>query len=389
MPADDVVPDGVVPDGVVPDGVLHPGDTAWVVALAALDPFPRQLVELVFRHGAEQAWRRILDANPGIEVPVAVATRWARRAAAIDPPALLDAHRLAGVGVSVLGGAGYPLALLDDPEAPIVVFHRGEPGRLNAPRVGIVGTRQATSYGRALALEWGEALSAAGVVVVSGLALGIDAAAHEGALRGPTAPVAIVGSGLDIVYPRRNRALWHEVGARGLLYSEHPLGVPAAAAHFPARNRIIAGLSDVVLVVESHKAGGSLITAGAALERHRTVLAIPGSVHSPASEGTNLLLRDGATVAVEVADVLGAIELSPGSRRRRPDARVPPDPAGRALLEAFGWSPARLEMLALRTGASMLQLADQLERLVAAGWVHESHGWFERIAEPTSRTVRP
>lgn len=371
-------------DPTVDNGLMHPGDTAWVVALAALDPFPRQLVQLVFRWGAEHAWRRVRAGEPGIEVPAEVAARWARRASDIDPPALLEAHRRAGVGVSVLGGPTYPAALLDDPEAPVCLFHRGDPGRASAPRVGIVGTRQASAYGRALALEWGEALSVAGVAVVSGLALGIDAAAHEGALRGPTPPIGVVGSGLDVVYPRRNRSLWGEVAARGVLCSEHPLGLPAAAPHFPARNRIIAGLSDVLLVVESHRAGGSLITAAAALERHRTVLAVPGSVHSPASEGANLLLRDGATVAVEVADVLTALELTPGGRRRRGDRRPAPDAAGRALLEAFAWSPARVEMLALRTGTSFLELADRLERLVAAGWLRESHGWFERIAAPES-----
>jgi DNA processing protein len=363
-----------------PDGLLHPGDAAYVVALAALDPFPRQLVELVFRAGAEAGWQRVLAGSPPVEVPPQVARRWAERAARIDPAALLEAHRDAGVGVALLGSAGYPATLVDDQEAPIVLFHRGDPGEGVRPRVGIVGTRRASAYGRAIARDWAEALSHAGVAVVSGLALGIDAAAHEGALRGPTPPVAVVGSGLDVVYPRANGSLWQEVARRGWLCSEHPLGAPATAAHFPARNRIIAALSDVLLVVESHRAGGSLLTATAAVLRQRIVLAVPGSVHSPASVGTNALLRDGAAPALDPDDVLVALELSGGRRRRRVDRRPPPGPTGAALLETFAWSPATVEMLALRTGWSLLLLADELDRLERTGWLHAAHGWYERIA---------
>jgi DNA processing protein len=371
------------------DGLLHPGDTAHVVALAALDPFPRQLVELVFRAGAEAGWRRVLAGSPPVAVPAEVARRWAERAARIDPAAFLEAHRDAGVGVALLGSAGYPEPLVDDPEAPVVLFHRGDPGGGVRPRVGIVGTRRASAYGRAIARDWGEALSQAGVSVVSGLALGIDAAAHEGALRGPTPPIAVVGSGLDTVYPRRNRPLWEEIAQRGWLCSEHPLGAPATAAHFPARNRIIAALSDVLLVVESHRAGGSLLTATASLHRQRIVLAVPGSVHSPASVGTNALLRDGAAPALDPDDVLIALELSGGRRRRRVDRRPAPSPAGAALLEAFAWSPATVEMLALRTGWSVLELADELVRLEGAGWLQAAHGWYERLAvDPTPAVGR-
>jgi DNA processing protein len=369
------------------DGVLHPGDAAHVVALAALDPFPRQLVELVFRAGAEAGWRRVLAGAPPVAVPPEVARRWAERAARIDPAALLEAHRDAGVGVALLGAAGYPDTLVDDPEAPLVLFHRGDPGEWARPRVGIVGTRRASAYGRAIARDWGEALSHAGVAVVSGLALGIDAAAHEGALRGPTPPIAVVGSGLDVVYPRRNHALWETIARCGWLCSEHPLGASATAAHFPARNRIIAALSDVLVVVESHRAGGSLLTANAAVLRERIVLAVPGSVHSPASVGTNALLRDGAAPALDPEDVLVALELSGGRRRRRVDRRPPPGPAGAALLEAFAWTPATVEMLALRSGWPLLALADELDRLERTGWLHATHGWYERIARDPGPAV--
>ncbi len=361
-------------------GILHPGDARYVVALGAIDPFFRQLCELVFRYGAHAAWQRVCAGSPGINVPDDVARTWQRRAARIDVDRLWAAHHRAGVGISVLGSAAYPPDLVDDPEAPLALFQRGKPDARTGARVAIIGTRRASTYGRELAADWAEALSHAGVAVVSGLALGIDAAAHRGALRGPTPPIGVVGSGLDRVYPRRNEALWHEVAERGLLLSEYPLGLGATAAHFPARNRIIAALADVVVVVESHEAGGSMLTVGAALRRHRTVLAVPGSVHSPASRGTNALVRDGGGMACDLDDVLIAVGLSEGARRARRDSRPRPDAEGARVLEAFGWPPARLEVLAARAEASLLATADVLERLVTEGWVVTAHGWFERVA---------
>ena len=369
-------------------GVLRPGDARFVVALAALDLFPRQLCELVFRHGAQAAWLGVRAGRPGIAVPDAVARLWRRRADHIDPDRLWASHRAFGIGIAVLGSPAFPPELIEDPEAPLVLFQRGDPDVRTGPRVAIVGTRRASTYGCELAAEWGEALSHAGVCVVSGLALGIDAAAHRGALRGPTPPIGVVGSGLDVIYPRRNEALWREVAIRGLLLSEYPLGLAATAAHFPARNRIIAGLADVVVVVESHATGGSLLTAAAALYRHRTVLAVPGSVHSPASHGTNALVRDGAGVACDLDDVLMAVGLSEGARRARPETRPAPDDRGALVLAAFGWSAARLDALAARAGLSLLDTADVLERLVADGWVVAAHGWFERVASDRVSQVR-
>ena len=372
-----------------PPGVLHPGDARFVVALAAVDPFPRQLNEMVFRFGAEAAWHRVLRGSPGIKLPDDIARAWQHRAVRIDPDKLWAAHHQAGVGVSVLGSSSYPPDLVDDLEAPLVLFHKGDPDARTGARVGIIGTRRASSYGRGLAADWAEALSCAGVAVVSGLALGVDAAAHHGALRGPTPPIGVVGSGLDRVYPRRNEALWHEVAERGLLLSEYPVGLGATAVHFPARNRIIAALADVLVVVESHEVGGSMLTVADALRRHRTVLAVPGSVHSPASRGTNALVRDGGGIACDVDDVLIAVGLSQGARRARRESRPQPDAAGGRVLDAFGWTPARLEDLAERTGASLLDTADVVERLVADGWVVTAHGWFERLAGDHVAAPRP
>jgi DNA protecting protein DprA len=180
--------------------------------------------------------------------------------------------------------------------------------------VAIVGTRSATSYGLQTSSELGRGLAAAGVVVVSGLALGIDGAAHSGALRtgreDPAPPVAVVGTGLDVLYPKGNASLWREVEGHGVVFSEAPLGTTPRARVFPARNRIIAALSDVVVVVECQLGGGALYTAEAAARRSIPVCAIPGSVRSPASAGTNGLLVDGCTPVRDVDDVLTAVALS-------------------------------------------------------------------------------
>jgi DNA processing protein len=210
---------------------------------------------------------------------------------------------------------GYPSMLLGDPGAPAVLFARGDPTVMEgAARVAIVGTRSATPYGRQVASELATDLAAAGVIVVSGLARGIDGAAHAGALRGGgdglAPPVAVVGTGLDTVYPPTNRELWEAVASRGALLSEAALGTKPHPRMFPARNRIIAALSDVVVVVESHYGGGSLYTAEAAARRSIPVCAVPGSVKSRASQGTNGLLVDGCTPVRDAEDVLVAISLA-------------------------------------------------------------------------------
>jgi DNA protecting protein DprA len=226
-------------------------------------------------------------------------------------------QRYARAGVTVLlhGGPGYPTPLIADPGAPAVLFALGDPGLLeDRVRVAIVGTRSATHYGRQVASELAGELADSGVVVVSGLARGIDGAAHAGVLRGAdehgAPPVAVVGTGLDVVYPSSNRGLWETIAARGCIFSESSLGTQPHPGVFPARNRIIAALSHVVVVVESHHGGGSLYTAEAAARRSIPVCAVPGSVRSRASDGTNALLVDGCTPVRDATDVLVAVSLA-------------------------------------------------------------------------------
>jgi DNA processing protein len=288
-------------------------------------------------------------------------------------------------GVSVLTPADelFPPQLKDDPACPAALFVRGDVGVLDARRVGIVGTRNATRSGRSTAAKFGCELAEAGVVVLSGLARGIDAAAHRGALSCASArPVGVVGNGLDRPYPQQNADLWDSVAERGALISEWPPGTPPDAFRFPMRNRILAALTEVLVVVESRETGGSLITAREAIERSVEVMAVPGSVHSRASIGTNRLLSDGALTANETADILMALGLD-GRRagRARFDSRPVPRGLSADVYAACRSEARTLDALMLLTGLSLGETAMLLARLERDGWIMETGGWFEAIDE--------
>ena len=308
---------------------------------------------------------------------------WRTAAAAADVDGLWRAHLEAGVRVDVLGGDGYPAMVAADHEAPALLFSRGDAGALTAGRrVAIVGTRRCTRYGRDVAWELGRDLAAAGVTVVSGLALGVDGAAHAGALEaGGGPPVAVVGSGLDVVYPRRHAGLWAAVAEAGLLLSEAPLGARPEPWRFPVRNRVIAAVSEVVVVVESHVTGGSRYTVEAAEARGRTVMAVPGPVRSPASAYTNTLLADGCPPARDAIDVLVALGLSTAHDPGVVDRRSPPGPVEARVLEALGWEAASLDDIVARAGLGPGQASLALARLQRDGWVGGAGGWWERIAQ--------
>jgi DNA processing protein len=365
-------------------------EAAFAAALAAIETMtPRRLLPLV-RSGQplDAIWDGVLrgrsEGLPALdrlwEGSAELRDRWPREAARVDVAALWA--RCAPQSVLVLGRPGYPDALVDDPLPPPVLFGRGSWDAIASPAVAIVGTRHPTAGGMAIAAELGRDLAAAGVSVVSGLAKGIDGAAHRGALDvdGGPPPVAIVGSGLDVVYPRCNEGLWNQVAERGLLCSEGPPGTRPAAHRFPARNRILAALADVVVVVESRVRGGSLLTVAEAQQRGVPIMAVPGSVRSPASEGTNLLLVDGATHVLDALDVLVqlGLEARPKQRRRR-DRRPPPEPADRVLLELFGTDALTLEVVVLRSGRPLPEVAVALGRLEAGGWLLRSGAWFEVV----------
>jgi DNA processing protein len=374
---------------------------AFGAALAALPAVgPVRLAALVDTWAVDEAWARVVEGramrDERVEStcrprPACIAGEWGRAARAIDVVALWSSYAAHGVGVHVLGQPGYPAALAADHDPPRVLFHRGDLEALDGTRASIVGTRRCTRYGHDLALELGRDLACAGVRVVSGLALGIDGAAHRGALDaaadGGAPPVGVVGSGLDVTYPRAHGGLWAEVARAGVLLSEAPLGAAPEPWRFPARNRIIAALGSVVVVVESHPRGGSRHTVDEAATRGRRVLAVPGSVRSAASAFTNELLAEGCHPARDTTDVLVALGLSTSvaggtaGDARQSEHRRTPDTIGSSVLDALGWKAASLDELAARTAQSPARLSVVLTRLERDGWVEVRGGWWERITE--------
>ena len=366
----------------------------YAAALAALPGIgPAGLLSLMREHGPEEGWARVVagevrrpEPPPG-RPPAGRRVSWSAAAATVDPAALALGLAAAGIGITFIGEADFPPSLSADPQPPAVLFWAGDLDALRRPCVAIVGTRHCTSYGRAVATELGRDLAGAGVCVVSGLALGIDGAAHAGALAARPAgagPVGVTASGVDRPYPRRHARLWAEVAGAGAVVSEVPAGQPAQAWRFPARNRLIAGLSRAVVVVESHAGGGSMLTVAAAADRGIDILAVPGPVTSPSSVGTNQLLYEGLSPARHAGDVLAAL----GDLRPWPPPAPDPwaagpapgalDPPSRRGLESVDWTPTATSVIGDRTGLPLGPLSAVLMRLEARGLVHGDGSWWER-----------
>lgn len=379
---------------------------ASLVAMATLPAVgPARLAALAALGEPELTWTRLVataddaalraslvdriatqsDLSPRRNSLEGLVRRWAASARDTDVGALWDRHRSAGVRVWRRGVAPYPdAAFATEAVPPTVLFSLGDPRSLDGARVAIVGTRSCTRYGLEVAAELAGALADAGVSIVSGLAAGVDAAAHRVVVgRDAAPPVAVVASGPDVVYPRTNAVLWGRVVARGLLLTEAPLGTRPEAWRFPQRNRIIAALADVVVVVESHRRGGAAITARHAMGQGRSVFAVPGPIRSPASAGCHDLIADGAGVCQGPDDLLLALGMTPGARRRCPDGRQPPHGVATEVLAALGWSPSSLDQLVAATGRSVGEVAAALDALGGAGWVVARGGWFEQLAPST------
>ena len=304
----------------------------------------------------------------------------------IDVAAIWQRHLDLGVTVLLPKSDQYPDRLRHDPQAPPILFCLGDPGALRGrPTVGIVGTRAPTRYGVGVAAQLGADLASVGVSVVSGLAIGIDTAAHEGACEAGAPPVGVVANGLDDPYPRRNARLWKRVATAGAIVSEAPAGAGTEKWRFPVRNRLLASLCDVVVVVESRHQGGSRHTVNAAIARGITVGAVPGSIRSPNSEGTNALLGEGAFPVCSAGDILVALAL---------EGLTVPEPAviedNQVLLqrvsdqdkELYGVlvsDPTSLEDLSRATGLTLPELCGGLERLAQAGLARDVGGWWERV----------
>lgn len=365
---------------------------AYVASLAGFRNMNvHRLSALLRHHSPAEAWQVAIGELPcsGLISRVLetadVRSMW-RRCAQERPPAEIWARCLAlGLQVLPYGHEHYPAGLLDDPFPPPVLFAKGDLGLLAGRRVGIVGTRNATAAGREAARSLGLGLGAAGVHVISGLARGIDGYAHRGVLaaEGEGRPIGIVASGLDVIYPPEHRNLWEAAGNCGLLLSEAPPGVPPEPHRFPLRNRIVAALSEVLVVVESRERGGSLITAAQAIERDVTVMAVPGSIGKRASLGTNSLLCDGAAPVTGVDDVLTALSLQHSrSAVIAADLRARPRGDDIAAYRVLSADPRTIDGVALALGLSLVEAAMSLARLESAGWIAQADGWFECVGSP-------
>jgi DNA processing protein len=309
-----------------------------------------------------------------------------------------------GNHVLTLADANYPQALLSIADPPPLLYAKGRTELLSRPGVAIVGSRNATAQGMQNAERFAQTLSNAGLCVISGLALGIDAAAHAGACSASPehgSTIAITGTGLDLVYPAKHRALAHRIAEHGCLLSEYPIGTAAIAANFPRRNRLISGMSLGVLVVEAALQSGSLITARSALEQGREVFAIPGSIHSPLSKGCHQLIRQGAKLVESAQDVLEELQLHASTpiaqqpattstyssqntdvKMQRPSTGVPAavDEHVRQVMQAAGHDPTSVDQLAERTGLAASEIQATLLLLELDGSVERmSDGRYQKL----------
>jgi DNA processing protein len=290
-----------------------------------------------------------------------------------------------GNHVVTLADDRYPRALLEIADPPALLYARGRVELLQRDCLAIVGSRNASAQGESNAEHFARALSDAGLTVVSGLAMGIDAAAHRGALTGAGSTIAVLGTGVDLIYPRRNAELARQIAAGGLLVSEFSLGTGPMAANFPRRNRLISGLSQGCLVVEAALASGSLITARAAAEQGREVFAIPGSIHSALSKGCHALIKSGAKLVESSEDVLCELSGFRRSGSASTTARSAPLPGedSSVLLPHMGHDPVDVDALCARAGMPAEQVASELLRLELEGWVAAlPGGLYQRLDKP-------
>ncbi len=347
-------------------------EEAYAIALSRLPKVgPATLREWLHDEMPSKVWATVSDSFGSAERDVA--DMW-------------SCHLDLGVSVLLPGHADYPARLIDDPQRPPILFCIGDPGVLSGtPTAAIVGTRAPTRYGVGVAAQLGADLAAAGVSVVSGLALGIDAAAHEGACAAGAPPIGVVAGGLEQPYPRRNARLWERVVSSGAIVSTSPIGGTTEKWRFPVRNRLLAALSMVVVVVESRFQGGSRHTVDAALARDIPIGAVPGSIRSVNSEGTNALLGEGAFPVSSAGDILVALSLEGATvapprliEERRAISILEVSERDRALCETLNYEPTSLDDLARTSGLSLSELCGSLERLAQAGLAQDLGGWWER-----------
>lgn len=374
------------------------------------EPEADALLRLLAAGGGTAARRRLLETHATPGAAMAAGVRAWREAGlddaqvrALDAATDADARRaqawLAEPGHHLLGwhDPDYPALLRQIPSPPLALFVAGDPGLLWHPAVAVVGSRSPSAGGRDNAFAFARAFAATGLGVTSGLAAGIDTAAHEGALAASGITVAVLGTGIDVPYPRANAGLSARIAQAGAVVSEHPPGTGVRREHFPRRNRIIAGLALGTLVVEAAARSGALITARLAADAGRDVFAVPGSIHNPKARGCHRLIRDGAALVEdsrEVIDALAAMATELGdalrirlagpstgageAAGRHAPAAVPGDPDHHRLWDALGHDPTGMDRLVERTGLTAAELSSMLLVMELEGHVAVEHGRYSR-----------
>jgi DNA processing protein len=308
-------------------------------------------------------------------VPEALAAGILERGRGPDIEKALRWAERPGCAVLTLADGAYPKQLLEIPDPPPLVYVAGDTKLLSSPALAVVGSRNATPQGLKNARDFARVLSDAGLAIVSGLALGVDGEAHRGGLDGRGSTIAMLGTGIDVVYPARNRALAQEISSRGAMVSEFPLGAEPHAGNFPRRNRLISGLARGCLVVEAALDSGSLITARLAADQGREVFAIPGSIHSPLSKGCHALIKQGAKLVESAQDVLE--ELGFATTRA---ASAKETAADKGLLEDMGFDPCDIDQLTGRSGLPVEAVSAMLLKLELDGKIASlPGGLYQRI----------
>jgi DNA processing protein len=334
---------------------------------------PARLDRLIERCGSiEAAWRSSLPdmIAAGLDAKICTALIQAQRT--LDLDAELERAARAGIQLLTRDDEGYPAVLAQIPAPPPLIYVRGRLEEVDGWSVAVVGTRAPSTYGRDVARRIAGDLAGAGVTVVSGLALGIDTIAHAAALEAGGRTLAVLASGIDQVYPERNRGLANEIMARGALISEFPIGTKPIPQLFPVRNRIISGLALGTLVVEAGVQSGALITVRYALEQGRDVFAIPGPIFSPKSAGPNQLIRDGAGLVTQAQDILEALNLSAAAIQQEVQAAFPEDPTEAALFELVSYEPQHVDELRRQCELPIPVVSSTLAMLELKGLIRQA-----------------
>jgi DNA processing protein len=340
----------------------------WVLLTMVKQIGPARFTRLIERFGsAEAAWNAPLLDLAGAGLDRRSIESLGKLRNTLDPEAEWRRIEQAGASVLVMDDAEYPSALREIPDPPPVLYLKGDVSPADDWAIAVVGTRRVTSYGRQATEKLVADVARAGVTIVSGLARGVDTYAHRAALNAGGRTIAVLGSGLDRMYPDENRALADQIAQSGAILTEFPLGTPPDATNFPRRNRIVSGLARATLVVEADLKSGAMNSANHAAEQGRDVFAVPGSIFSPFSAGPNQLIREGARVVTEASDILEELHLTAVVEQRATREALPADPTEAALLQVLSDEPTHVDELTRSAGLPSATVSSTLTILELKG----------------------